>query len=148
MRNTLVTEILGRKGSAVFTIRPDSTIHDAVMMLVDKGVGSLVVTDGNDVVGIITERDILNENARRFKHIDETRVREVMTGEVVFGRPDQSVDEVMRLMSERRIRHLPILQQGKLIGMVSIGDLVVTQLGVVTDENEHLHNFITGQYPG
>lgn len=148
MRNTLVTEILSHKGGAVYTIRPDSTIHDAVMMLVEKCVGSLVVVDGEEVAGIITERDILNENARRFKHIDETRVSEVMTSEVIFGRPDQTVDEVMRQMTERRIRHLPILQQKKLVGMISIGDVVKVQLDTVKDENTHLHKYIAGQYPG
>lgn len=148
MRNTLVSEILSRKGAAVYTIRPDSTIHDAVMMLVDKKVGSLVVMDGEEVAGIITERDILNENAHRFKQIDETPVRDVMTREVVFGRPDETVDEVMRVMTERRVRHLPILEKKRLIGMISIGDVVKTQFHAVSDENTHLHNYITGQYPG
>jgi CBS domain-containing protein len=148
MRNIPVAEILEKKGRQVHTIRPDRSVHDAILLLVAQKVGSLVVTDGDKVVGILTERDVLIENARRFDRIAETRVDEVMTRRVVFGHPAQTVDQVMHVMTEKRIRHLPILEHDRLAGLISIGDVVKVQLSEASDQIEHLSNYITGKYPG
>jgi len=147
MRNIPITEMLDKKGRTVHTIRPESTILDAVLMLVEKKVGCLVVTDAEQLVGVITERDILNENSRRHKEIDQTRVADVMTRKVFYGRPEQTLDDVMHVMTEKRIRHLPILENEKLIGLISIGDVVKTQLDAAEHHIGHLEDYIEGKYP-
>lgn len=147
MRNIPISEMLDRKGHTVHTVRPDSTILDAVHMLVEKKVGCLVVMDAEQLVGIITERDILNENSRRHQEIDRTPVADVMTRKVFYGRPEQTLDDVMHVMTERRIRHLPILENEKLVGMISIGDVVKAQLDLAAHHIEHLENYIEGKYP-
>lgn len=129
-----VREILQKKGLAVVSIDPERSIYDAVQLLVEKNIGSLLVIDHRErVVGIITERDILKECARRFAQLRETRVREVMTRDLVVGGLDDTLNFVRRVMTEQHIRHLPILTDDKLEGLISIGD-VVKQLHEATRE--------------
>jgi CBS domain-containing protein len=144
-----VAEILRTKGSKVITIEPQSTTHQAIRALVNNGVGALlVVDDAGQVVGILTERDVLRENARHFDRLSETKVSDIMTEDVVIGFLEDSLDYVMSLMTEKRIRHLPILDRGKLAGIVSIGDVVKTRAQHAEVEIRHLTDYITGRYPG
>jgi CBS domain-containing protein len=143
-----VAEILRTKGAKVITIRPESSVEEAIRSLVGNGVGSLVVVDGQErVVGMVTERDILRENARRFDALAGRTVRELMTEDVLIGFVDDSLDYVMTLMTEKRIRHLPIMTQGKLVGLVSIGDLVKAKARHQEVEIRHLTDYIMGTYP-
>ncbi|MBN2489477.1 MAG: CBS domain-containing protein [Planctomycetes bacterium] len=147
MRKIPIAWILQKKGSHVHTIRADRSVHEAILMLVGLRVGSLVVTANDAVVGILTERDVLIENARRFDRIAETRVDQIMTRRVVFGSPEQTLDDVMHTMTEKRIRHLPILKDGELAGLISIGDVVKVQMEEATHQIEHLSNYIASRYP-
>jgi CBS domain-containing protein len=143
-----VAEIIHTKGAKVISIKPEQTILEAIRLLVSQGVGSLLVVDENQQIrGMITERDILRENARRFDQLSGTKVSQVMTEDVLIGLMDDSLDYVMNLMTEKRIRHLPIMDQGKLVGIISIGDLVKAKMRQAEVEIRHLTDYITGQYP-
>lgn len=135
-------EILAAKGSHVLTIEPTATLADVVAKLVENRCGSLVVCDGERLVGIISERDILIAVAQVSEPLDAVMVRGRMTTDVVTGIPEDTVSEIMGLMSEKRIRHLPILDDGKLAGMISIGDIVKAQHHQLTVENHYLKNYI------
>lgn len=143
-----VAKILEGKGSSdVRTILPDRTIAQAVNRLVEHNIGSLVVVDeAGDPVGIITERDVLRCCAGNPARLEETRVAEVMTRDLIVGEPADDIDYVMGVMTKNRIRHLPIIETGSLVGMVSIGDVVNVQLHETIYENRHLREYITGTY--
>ncbi len=142
-----VAEILNRKGRQVFAIAADQTILDAVKKLVDRNVGSLVVlTSEGKLAGIITERDVLRECNRRFSLLDKTRVGEVMSKDVLTGTPEDDLGQVLNLMTERRVRHLPIVSGGEVAGMVSIGDIGKQIQHAREVENADLKDLITGRY--
>jgi CBS domain-containing protein len=138
--------ILQHKGSRVFAIAPHATLADVVQNLVKHNCGALVVCEDEDctrMVGIISERDILRAWAARRTPLDQLRVAEVMTNDVATGAPNDSVQDAMGVMTERRIRHLPIVDdRGELIGIVSIGDLVKHQHDQLTLENHYLKTYI------
>lgn len=142
-------EILRRKGSKVHSIRPNATLDEVVHKLVENNCGSLVVcepeTDSDSagtLVGIITERDILRACASRRESLRELMVRDIMSSELLTGSPQDSIEDTMGLMTERRIRHLPILMDGRLAGMISIGDLVKAHYEEATMENHYLKSYI------
>jgi CBS domain-containing protein len=143
-----VAEILNRKGRQVFTIGVEQTALDAVRQLVERNVGSLVVLsgDGHKLGGIITERDILRECNRRFALLDKTRVGEVMSTDVLTGTSQDDIGQVLGLMTERRVRHLPIVDGGQVVGMVSIGDVGKQIQHACEVENADLKDLITGHY--
>lgn len=141
-------DILADKGSQVHTISPAATLDDVVQKLVQNNCGSLLVCEPNGgreprVVGIITERDILRSCAAR-KTLDQVRVLEVMSPKLITGSPADTVEETMGLMTEQRIRHLPILEKDRLVGMISIGDVVKAQHHAFAVENEYLKTYIQG----
>lgn len=139
------SEILQHRKHPVITIEESRTVHEAIQLLCDKKIGSLLVKgkDGK-IVGIITERDILHVSCHRNAEIGKILVREVMTREMVTGSPEDTVNELLGLMTKHRVRHLPIMRGGKLEGLLSIGDLVKAQLDEAEDENRHLRNYIQG----
>src|SRR5262245_48334631 len=121
---TKIQELLGVKGSHVETIEPDATVFEAAQRMNQHKIGSLVVLEGPVPVGIFTERDILVRIVAQRRHPDETRVSDVMTRELVCCQPHTSVEEARGVMKNRRIRHLPVInEQGQLLGLISIGDL-------------------------
>lgn len=150
-----IADILRRKGGGVVTIESSSTVHDAIRVLNEHGIGSLVVlgADG-DIEGIITERDVLRECGERCNRLisrpegEETGcpalVEEVMTREVIIGVPGDDLDYVMGIMTKNRIRHLPILDDGRLAGIVSIGDVVNAHVVEKEYENRVLKEYIQG----
>jgi CBS domain-containing protein len=141
-----IRDILRGKGTEVAIIHPEATIHEAMTMLVGLRIGSLLVTDRQDkIVGIITERDILRECAAHSERVKETTVREVMTTNLIIGVLDDEVGYVMGIMTHNRIRHLPIMKDGKLEGMISIGDVVKAQLEETEFENRYLKDYIQRQ---
>jgi len=119
-----VKEILEQKGGEVYTVSPDETVLEAIRKLADLGIGSLVVVENGKPVGLFSERDYTCKVALEGKHSKETPVREVMSERLVVVRPDTTTNECMALMTENRIRHLPVVEEGKLVGLVSIGDIV------------------------
>lgn len=140
-----VREILQTKGAAVVTIEPDRTVHEAMKILCQHRIGALIVREsGGELAGIISERDILREGADRCEALKDTPVREVMTEDLIIGVPDDRLDYVMGIMTKNRIRHLPILDNGELAGIISIGDVVNAHLGETAFENRLLRDYIHG----
>ncbi|MCA9196938.1 MAG: CBS domain-containing protein [Planctomycetales bacterium] len=137
-----VRDILQSKGRHVYTIEHRQTLAEVVDRLVEHNCGSLVVKDRDRVVGIITERDILRANCSNRESFQATAVRDKMTSRLITGNPDDDVSAVMGLLTSRRIRHLPIMEDGQLVGMVSIGDVVKAQHDSVCQENHFLKSYI------
>jgi len=138
----LVTEILKQKGGAVFSIAPDEPLSAACARLDEKRVGALVVCRDDKVVGVISERDVVRAVARGGREALERPVADHMTPDVVFADPSETVGDLMNRMTDRRIRHLPILSEGRLTGVVSIGDVVKCQIDEATREAESLRTYI------
>lgn len=146
----LVKDILLTKGARVVTIPDDATVHDAIRQLNAHRIGALVVTDDRgDIRGIISERDILRECGDPHAGDDpfQTRVRDVMSADVIIGVPDDQLSYVMGIMTRNRIRHLPIVVDGQLAGIISIGDVVNAHVEKTTFENRMLKDYIEGALP-
>ena len=143
-------DILAAKGSSVYSIGPNATLDDVVQSLVEHKCGSLMVCDDENclqILGIITERDILRVCATRLP-LTEQKVSDAMTRHMVVGSPDDSIEDTMGLMTDRRVRHLPIVENGKLCGMVSIGDIVKTQHDSLSLENHYLKTYLHNDFDG
>jgi CBS domain-containing protein len=139
-----VRDILKVKGSDVWSVEPDATVFDALQRMAEKEVGALVVMEGTQVVGLISERDYARKIILHGRASPTTLVKEIMTSQVVYTHLEQSVEECMALVTEKRIRHLPVMTEGKLVGVVSIGDLVKS---IISDQQfiiEQLVRYISG----
>ena len=143
-----VGSILARKGSAVWSIAPNSMVFDAIQLMADKNVGALPVVDNGQLVGMISERDYTRKVILKGKSSKDTPVREIMTQEPVSVNAADSVSECMRVMTDSRIRHLPVMEGKKIVGLISIGDLVRGIISAQTATIEALEKYITGDYPG
>lgn len=141
-----INEILSQKGAAVWTIRPDATVFEAIQMMADKNVGALLVTDQGKLLGSISERDYTRKVAIKGKSSKELKVREILSPHVVHATPGHSVEECMRLMTEHRVRHLAVLDGEKIAGVISIGDLVNWTISEQNATISQLETYITG-YP-
>src|SRR5437763_16466910 len=119
-----VAESLDEKGRNVLELDADASVFEAVRQMVDANVGSLLVTEGGEITGIVTERDYLCRAAAEERNDRDTRVREIMSSPLVVATPETTVDEAMAIMTDRRIRHVPVVEEGAVVGVVSIGDLV------------------------
>jgi len=140
-----VSDILAAKGSAVLEIDAEATVFDAVSKMVDGNVGSLLVTEGGRLVGIVTERDYLRRVAIVGRDERTTPVREIMSAPIVYTTPESSIEECMAVMTERRIRHLPVLTESRqVMGVVSIGDLVKFQTREQSAQIKFLEEYISG----
>jgi CBS domain-containing protein len=140
-------DILESKGSTVYTIAPEATLEEVTHELVRRNVGSLLVcarhvTEGERVLGIVTERDILRFCASGKGVLSEVKVSHVMTTQLITASPGDAVGRVMGLMTEKRVRHLPVLSEGRLVGMVSIGDVVKAQHDRLAMENQFMKDYI------
>ncbi len=138
-----VRDILRTKGREVATIAPTATVTEALDRLAAAGVGALVVAAGEVPEGIVSERDIVRRLARDGAAVLERPVSTIMTPDVVTCSPDDTVGELMARMTERRIRHLPVLDEGRLAGIVSIGDVVKVRVRELEEERHHLESYIT-----
>jgi CBS domain-containing protein len=136
--------ILQNKGNEIHTIWPTATLQDVVDLLVQHNCGSLLVIDGDQLVGIITERDILRAAASGERPLVNCQVQDHMSVDLVIGAPDDPIGDVMGLMTEHRVRHLPVLENNQLVGIVSIGDIVKAQHHQLSMENHYLKNYIQG----
>ncbi len=138
-----IQQLLDQKGSQVWSIGPDASVHDALALMVEKNIGALLVIADTGPIGLVSERDF----ARRLDLIDgaarDTPVHEIMTSQVVCVSPDQPLEEAMALMTEKRVRHLPVLDDGQVLGLVSIGDLVhavIAEQRFIIEQLEHYIN--------
>ncbi len=144
--NGTINEILDQKGRQAWCISPEATVFDAIQLMADKNVGALLVTEHDKLVGIISERDYTRKVALRGKSSKETAVREILSGQVIQVGPGHTVEECLRLMTDHRIRHLPVLENGKIRGVVSIGDLVNWIISAQSSTIHQLQTYISG-YP-
>ena len=143
---TVVADILKAKGDAVVhSIGPDDSVFDALQRMSDKGIGALLVMEGDRIVGIVTERDYARKIALKGRTSTLTQVRDVMTTSVMFVKPAQTSEECMALMTDNRLRHLPVIKDDKLIGLISIGDLVKHIISEQKFVIEQLEQYISGQ---
>jgi CBS domain-containing protein len=141
---TTIRQLLREKGNKIYSVGPDSTVYDAIRKMADENIGSLVVMEGGKIVGIITERHYARNVVLKGRASPATRVRDIMENRVLYAQPDQSVEECMAIMTDKRVRHLPVIEQGKEIGLVSIGDLVKS---IISDQKftiDQLEHFIRG----
>lgn len=137
-------DILTHKGSAVVTVGPSDTVVAAVQVLVEHNIGAVVVVEGDDVVGILSERDILRLTAEGPGRLEATRVSDAMTRDLVVGVPEDTLAYAMTVMTNNRVRHLPVLDSDRLAGIVSIGDLVNAHLTDLEVENRWLREYVQG----
>ncbi|HEY6246933.1 MAG TPA: CBS domain-containing protein [Pyrinomonadaceae bacterium] len=139
-----VKDILRSKGHDVWSIVPDATVYEALKFMGDKNVGALVVLEGETVVGIISERDYARKVILHGRSSKELPVREIMSTRVYYVRPEQNIQECMALMTEKRVRHLPAMENDRLIGVISIGDVVKAIIAEHESTIKHLEDYITG----
>jgi CBS domain-containing protein len=138
-----VSEILGDKGGRVLKIEASASVFEAVQEMVEANVGSLLVTDGGDIVGIVTERDYLRRVTLEGRTDKDTPVGEIMTAPLVVVTPETEIDESMAIMTDRRIRHLPVVDEGQVVGVISIGDIVKFKSKQQSFEIQYLTDYIT-----
>jgi CBS domain-containing protein len=139
-----VQQLLDQKGAQIFTIGPDETVFDAITQMADKNVGSLAVVDDENLVGIIDERIYARRVVLKGKSSPKTPVRDIMAANVICTQPERTVEECMAVMTEKAVRHLPVLEGNQLVGIISIGDLVKH---VISDQKfiiEQLEHYIAG----
>ena len=140
--------VLRFKGRQVWSIAPTATVYEAIARMSEKSVGALLVLSEGRLAGIISERDYARKVILKDRSSKETQVREIMTDRVVTALPADTVEECMRRMTEHRIRHLPVLDGDKVVGIVSIGDLVSWTITAHEETIGHLQGYIEGRYPG
>ena len=140
---TFVTEVLKAKGRYVWTVSSDSTVYDALQEMADKNVGALLVVEDDKLVGVFSERDYARKVILHGKASKDTLVKEIMSTEMFWVRPDETVAGCMELMTNKRIRHLPVLDEGRLVGVISIGDVVKAVISEKEFVIQQLEQYIT-----
>jgi CBS domain-containing protein len=141
-----VQDVLNDKGKRVWTISPEAKVIDALKIMSDKDIGAIVVTEKESLVGILTERDYARKVMLRGKSSLDTPVKDVMTSGVYYVDPETTTQECLALMTKNRIRHLPVIRGGKILGLVSIGDVVKSVISQQKIALDHLESYITGKY--
>jgi CBS domain-containing protein len=143
-----ISAVLGQKPSEIFSVKPDTCVDDAVRMMDEKNVGALLVMKGNKLVGMLSERDYARKVMLRGKKSSETKVSDIMSSNLTVTNPSEGVEECLRVMTDKRIRHLPVLEGQKVIGVISIGDLVKHVISCQSATIAHLESYISGGYSG
>jgi CBS domain-containing protein len=143
-----IEAILNQKTGEIWSVEPDATVYDAIAMMADKNVGALLVVEKGQLAGIISERDYTRKVMLRGKRSRETLVKEIMSTQLTTVDPKETVSDCLRFMTEKRVRHLPVVAEGSLRGVISIGDLVKQVIASQNATIEHLENYISGGYPG
>lgn len=142
-----IQAVLDQKRHEVWSVRPNITVYEAISVMSDREVGALPVVDSGELVGMLSERDYARKVILQGRSSKDTLVSDIMTTEVVTVKPDDTVEDCMRLMTDHRVRHLPVLTFGNLCGIVSIGDLVNWVISAHEEEIAHLKTYITAAYP-
>src|SRR5882762_10883571 len=140
--------ILKRKGQNIWHISPEACVYDAIEIMADKYVGALLVVAEDKLVGVVSERDYARKVILQGKSSKQTQVKEIMTSPAIFVTPEQTVQDCMRIMTDKHIRHLPVVEDGAILGVVSIGDLVKWVISAQEQTISQLHSYITNTYPG
>jgi len=143
-----IDAILNQKSGEIWSVSPESMVYDAVALMAEKNVGALVVLQNNQLVGIISERDYTRKVMLRGKRSRETAVREIMSTQLTTVEPKESVDHCLQHMTDKRVRHLPVVEKGQLRGVISIGDLVKHVISVQSATLQQLESYISGGYAG
>jgi CBS domain-containing protein len=143
-----IGNILHHKGRQVWSVSPEATVFDAIKLLADQNVGALLVMSGEKLLGIFSERDYTRKVVLKGRSSRETKVGEITTAVVISVTENHSVEDCMRLMTEHRVRHLPVLEGEKVVGIVSIGDLVNWVIHAQSAALEQMQSYISGGYPG
>ena len=143
-----IDAILNQKGTEIYSVTPDDTVYDAVALMADKNVGALLVLEGGRPVGMISERDYTRKVMLRGKRSRETPVREIMSSDLTVVTPREPVENCLRMMTDKRIRHLPVLDGETIRGVISIGDLVKWVIATQSAAIQHLEMYISGGYTG
>lgn len=141
-----IESLLHQKGREVYSVTTDATVYDAVSQMAQKNVGALLVVEKGQLVGIVSERDYTRKVMLRGKKSRETTVREIMSSELTTVDPKQSVADCLRFMTDKRIRHLPVVREGQILGVISIGDLVKHVISVQSATLDQLERYISGGY--
>jgi CBS domain-containing protein len=144
VRQLLEAKTPGKSGPEVFAVRPDDSVFEAIRLMAEKGVGAVLVMDGARLAGIVSERDYARKVVLHDKSSRTTPVRDIMTSQVVSVGPEFSVERCMQIVTDRRIRHLPVLEGDRVVGVVSIGDLVKAVIEEQKVELDHLQRYIAG----
>jgi CBS domain-containing protein len=139
-----VREILAGKGSVIWSIQPDATVFEALQTMADNDVGALIVLDGETVAGVLSERDYARKVILHGRSSKELKVKEIMSSKVYFVNPEQNIEDCMALFTNKRVRHLPVLDNDTLRGIISIGDVVKAVIAEQEVTIKHLENYITG----
>lgn len=139
-----IGDILNFKGKQVWSVPPDTTVYNALVLMAEKNVGALCVTEGDRLVGIVSERDYTRKIILRGKSSRTTLVREIVSGHIISVTPESTVEECLHLMTDNRVRHLPVMENGKLAGLVSIGDLVNHIISAQQNTIAQLQTYISG----
>jgi len=142
----LVRDLLAEKGNEVWGVAPDASVLDALRLMAERRVGALLVLEGDKLAGLFSERDYARKVILEGKASKDTPVRDIMSTKIVCVGPDESTDECMSLMTENRIRHLPVMNDGKLEGVISIGDVVKAVIAEREQVIEHLEHYISGSF--
>jgi len=143
-----ISAILSQKGAEIFSVSPETTVHHAVAMMDEKNVGALLVMKDEKLVGMLSERDYTRKVMLRGKRSADTNVSEIMSTNLTVIRPNEGVEECLRVMTDKRFRHLPVLDGEKVVGVISIGDLVKHVISCQSAAIAHLENYISGGYSG
>ena len=143
-----ISAVLGQKSREIFSIPPDACVDDAVKIMDEKNVGALLVMKGNKLVGMLSERDYARKVMLRGKKSSETPVSDIMSTNLTVTNPNEGVEECLRAMTDKRFRHLPVVDNGKVIGVVSIGDLVKYIISCQSAAIAHLESYISGGFSG
>jgi CBS domain-containing protein len=146
-RTDTIGSVLKVKGRVVFSIPPSTCVYDALALMSDKEIGALTVMDGDRLAGMMSERDYARKVILEGRSSKDTAVADIMTPEVITVTVHDTIDECMRIMTENRVRHLPVVEGERVVGMVSLGDLVKWVISAQEEEIQHLHAYISGGYP-
>jgi CBS domain-containing protein len=142
-----IGSILAKKRKEIWFVAPQASVYEAIALMAEKSIGAVLVIADQRLVGIVSERDYARKVILKGRSSKEMMVQEIMTRDLIIVSPENTVDECMRIMTERRIRHLPVLDRGKLVGIVSIGDLVNAVIADQAQTIDQLHTYIGSKYP-